>query len=139
MAITSLKSAGLATMPLTRSEYRAIASVTAICVLVVATVTFAASLSWHVTAVVSLLALPGSLLGGGLWILFGRLPRPTLEKRKLKQLRPRDVVVNVVVGSLIYIVMCYTIPVPSSRLVVAISILTIPALAKRMCGRGGAS
>lgn len=136
----SFRNADLAAKQLTRDEYRAIGFFAALSMLLVATITFFVSLSWEVTAVVSLLAIPGSLFGGALCIFFHRFPKPKVSKEALKQVSLRQVALNVVVGSLIYSMMCYAIPTPFPRLIVAIAILAIPAMARRVYDRhNGAS
>lgn len=135
MTRLALKNGNIVTKKLTSDECRAIGVVAGLSLLLVTIITFAVSRNWQVTTLVSLLAIPGSLFGGALWIFCDRLPKPKLPSEALKDVSLPKVAFNVVVGSLIYTAICHAVASPFYRLVVAIGILAIPAIIRRVYKR----
>ena len=133
----TFKNAGLSEKPITRDEYRVIAIVAILSMLLMAAIVFAIDHRWQVAAVTAVLSIPGGLFGGVLWCVLRRgCPKPTTWREVAEQGSLRPIAISAFLAALMYIVLCYAIPSQLTRLVVVITQLACFAIARRLNRRG---
>ena len=127
----TLQNAGLSEKSITRDECRVIGRVALLSILLVAVITFAVALRWQVAAITVALAIPGSLVGGVVCVLYDRCPRPEKQSEASQQVSLHRIISNVASGILICIALYYVIPSWSTGLTVAVALVSL----QRVYGR----